>query len=77
VLELLGEAVGLGLPVGHGLVKLLEALLQLAVHNPSLGGVRDVNNIPLVSTRAATKSFLHKKSLKKFCKHLNMLMFDK
>jgi hypothetical protein len=44
VLELLCEAVGLGLPVGHGLVELLEALLQLAVHNPSLRGVRDVNN---------------------------------
>ena len=66
MLELLCEAVGLGLPVRHGLVELLEALLQLAVHNPSLWGVRDVNNIPLVSTRAATKSFLHKNRFKNF-----------
>jgi hypothetical protein len=75
VLELLCEAVGLGLPVGHGLVKLLEALLQLAVHNPSLWGVRDVRNIPSVPTRAATKvsSYFSIKIAEKLsCKHLKV-----
>ncbi len=45
VLQLLREAVRLYLPVGHGLVELLESLLQLAVDNPRLSPPPHISNV--------------------------------